>query len=277
MTVKGNNPSRSITLLSGGTGHTAKEVLAAALAQFDNPQVRIELHAHIKSTEDALEFVRQAARQHAIVCYTLVAPKIRQAVSESLLNLGVPAVDLLGPTISLLADFLGIKPRGHAGLLGELYKEKFDRIDAVDFTLAHDDGQRVHDLAEADVVLVGVSRVSKSVTCFWLASRGIRAANVPITVIHPIPEELERLDPERVIGLTMNVGRLCALRQARVDRLTKRTVGGYAEHRDVAAELRRTTSIMNLHGWRCVDISYKSIEEVASEIIQMLPPKIASS
>lgn len=260
-----------IVILSGGTGRTADHILTAALAQFDDPRVKIIRKSQVRRVRDAQRIVKQAADDGAVVCHTLVAPKIREAVHEQLLRLNVPSIDPLGPTVSLLADHLGAAPFGRAGLLFELCKEQFQRMDAVDFTLAHDDGQRIHDLKEADVVLVGVSRVSKSVTCFYLAARGVRAANVPLTMVHAVPPELEQIDPERVIGLRMNAARLCAVRQARLDRISTRPVAGYAERRDVARELRDAAEVFNRHGWRSIDVSYKATEEVAKEIIESLP------
>jgi regulator of PEP synthase PpsR (kinase-PPPase family) len=261
-----------IVILSGGTGRTADQVLNAALAQFENPQVEIVRKRNIRGVNEARQIIQQAADDGAIVCHTLVEPDIHEAVHRHLLQLNVPSVDLLGPVVRLLADHLGEVPRGQAGLLYELCKEQFDRSDAVDFTFAHDDGQRVHDLELADVVLVGVSRASKSVTCFYLAARGIRAANVPLILNCPLPTELESLDPRRVIGITMNLARLRSVRQTRLEHLSKqRPIGGYAEQQDIAAEVRYAAEIMSRHKWRYVDVSYKATEEVASEIIQMLP------
>jgi regulator of PEP synthase PpsR (kinase-PPPase family) len=273
--IPGHETPLPIVILSGGTGRTADHVLTAALAQFDDPHVQILRHTQIRQIRAARRIIKQAADQKAIVCHTLVEPRVRAAASEELLRLNVPAVDPLGPLISLLADHLGAVPLGRAGLLYELRKEQFDRSDAVDFTLAHDDGQRVHDLERADVVLVGVSRVSKSVTCFYLAGRGVRAANVPLTTSLAVPPELEQIEPGRVIGLTMNASRLCAVRQARLDRITRQPVPRYAEHREVTAELRHAAEAMQQHGWRCIDVSYKSTEDVASEIIEMLRGKKA--
>lgn len=271
MKPQGKTPEKlRIYLLSGGTGRTAESVLNAALAQFDQPAVEIIRKANIRRARDAERIVRQAAEQGGVVCHTLVAPKIRKAVDEQLHRLNVPCVDPLGPVISMLADHLGTAPRGRAGLLYELCREQFDRSDAVDFTLAHDDGQRMHELDQADVVLIGVSRVSKSVTSFYVATRGIRAANVPLTPVQPVPPPLTKLDPRRVIGLTMNPARLCAVRESRLDRITHRHVDAYAEQRDVVQELRQAAEVMRRHHWRCIDISYKATEEVATEVIEML-------
>lgn len=180
----------------------------------------------------------------------------------------VPTVDVLGPMLAALDDRLGMTPRGRPGLSYELRKEQFDRIDAVDFTLAHDDGKRLEDLYLADCVLVGVSRVSKSVTCFYLAARGIRAANVPLLAGQKVPPELLRLEPNKVVGLTMNAKRLRSIREARICRLSNVPVPDYVD--ELAEELRHARSLMSRHKWPCIDVSYMATEEVAHEVLSLI-------
>jgi hypothetical protein len=177
---------------------------------------------------------------------------------------------VLGAALVALEDYLGRSPKGLPGLSYELNKEQFDRIDAVDFTLAHDDGARLHEADQADVVLVGVSRVAKSVTCFYLAYRGIRAANVPIIAGVPLQRELTRLDARKVIGLIMNAQRLQAIRSARAPHLSTSPVEHYVDARKVAGELQYARQLMSEHDWRCIDISYMSVEEVAKEVMHMI-------
>lgn len=262
--------SLSIFLLSGGRGHTADQVIAAALAQFDQPQIQIIRKPGVRTIRQARAVVRQAAEEHGIICHTLVAPKIRAAVATESRRSGVATIDVLGPLLTALDDHLGLTPRGRPGLSYELRKEQFDRIDAVDFTLAHDDGQRLEGLRQADVVLVGVSRVSKSVTCFYLASRGVRAANVPLLPERGLPRELVRLPRKKVIGLTMNANRLQSIREARLPELTKGSLPGYTDKLDLIGELRLAHQLMTHQGWRIVDVSYSATEEVAQEILTML-------
>ncbi len=160
-----------VVVISGGTGMTAKHVLNAALAQFEDCSPEIVYQSKIRSSRSAVSAIRDAAARHALVCHSIVDPAVRRSLDEEALKLGVPCIDVLGPALSLLADHLKTEPRGHAGLLYELHREQLDRIDAVDFTLAHDDGKRMSELGQADIVLVGASRTSKSVTCFYLAAR----------------------------------------------------------------------------------------------------------
>jgi len=152
-----------------------------------------------------------------------------------------------------------------------MQRERLERFDAVDYTLAHDDGCGVADLAQADVVLVGASRVSKSVTCFYLACEGIRAANVPLVPGLDPPPELAAVDRSKVIGLTMNATRLQSLRQTRIKTLGDGSFERYGNLAEIEAEIRQLERLMARYGWRRVDVSYMSVEEVAKEVLALLP------
>jgi hypothetical protein len=143
-------------------------------------------------------------------------------------------------------------------------------MDSVDFTLSHDDGQGLATLSEADVVLVGPSRVSKSVTCFYLAYRGIRAANVPLIGGCAPPRELLELPRERVIGLTMNAARLHSLRASRLQSWNMDHSHRYGERTDLVKELRFAETLMKRRGWRSIDVSYMAVEEVASAVVDLI-------
>lgn len=273
--TRSQNPP--ILVISGGTGMTARQVLHAALAQFSDCDPKIDYHPKVRSVRSAVDLVHRAAEKHALICHSIVNPEVRRALDEEALRLGVPAIDVLGPALSLLADHFKAEPRGHAGLLYELHREQIDRMDAVDFTLAHDDGKRVRELGKADVILVGASRTSKSVTCFYLASRGIRAANVPLIPPQPIPPELRRVSAKRVFGLTMSAAHLESIRQTRLDRITHRPVADYADLREIRGELRTIRELMDEMHWQCIDVSYKATEEVADQIIELMPRRRARS
>ncbi|GIW97804.1 MAG: putative pyruvate, phosphate dikinase regulatory protein [Pirellulaceae bacterium] len=262
----------TVFLVSGGTGHTCEALFTAAMAQFPSQSVHVQRYYKLRDTDAVARVVRMAARHRAVILHTLVDPQTRRVLDQTSLELQVQAVDLLGPTISALADHFGSPPIGRPGLLYELAREQFERIEAVDYTLAHDDGQRIDELSQADVVLVGVSRVSKSVTCFYLAMRGLRAGNVPLTPPIRIPEELDRLPPDRVIGLTMQPARLVAIRRQRLERIHGDQHTDYVDLRAVARELHEAERQFALRNWTCIDVSYKATEEVAAEIVTRLRP-----
>lgn len=258
-----------VVILTGGKGRTGKQVVEAALAQFVDPHVDVVVQANVRSEAAARKIVRQAKKDGSIICHTLVVPKVREVVAWETKTLMLPTVDILGPVINVLGDQLEATPRNQPGLSYELNKEQFDRIEAADFSLAHDDGRRPEEYERADVVLVGVSRASKSVTCLFLAYQGIRAANVAITPEIGPPQELLEIDPKKVIALKINAHRLQKLREARGERW-----GGamryYSGPQRIAQELREFDNLVAKHGWWCIDVSYKAVEEVAAEIARML-------
>jgi regulator of PEP synthase PpsR (kinase-PPPase family) len=265
------NPQKlPIFLVSGGTGRTLDHVVHAAVAQFDHPHVDLVQKSQIRSCQAASLIVRHAANSHGVIVHTLVEPRIRAAVVREAEHLRVPVVDVLGPVLRLLEDQLQTAPRNQPGLSYELRKEQFDRGDSVDFTLAHDDGARLSTLANADVVIVGVSRVAKSVTCFYLAYRGIRAANVPIILNSNVPPELTNFDPKRVVCLTMNGERLRAIRSARLHAMGYGRVDDYIDRRKITQELQFAADLVRKFDWACIDVSYLSVEEVVTQILRLL-------
>jgi hypothetical protein len=260
----------TILLVSDGTGGTCSHIVNAALMQFENPHVRLIRRANVRTAAEARGAVEQALNDHAIIFYTLVAEDVRETLHDAAIKHFVPTVDLLGPVLASLAGVLKTSPRCDSKLLYELERQHIDRIDAVDFTLAHDDGLRAYELSQADVVLVGVSRVSKSATCFVLACRGIRAANVPLVPAIEPPAELFGLDPKKVIGLTASVHRLQSIRQARVHSMRMGELDSYVDARGIAEELRYANGLMEQHGWQSVDVSFKAVEEVAKEVMRLI-------
>ena len=260
----------AILLVSDGTGSTCSHVVNTALLQFEKPDVRVIRRANVRTTQQARAAVAQALNDHAIIFSTLISEDVREALHHAAEKHLVPAVDLLGHVLSALAGVLKTSPRCDPKLLYELEQQHIDRIDAVDFTLAHDDVLRAHELSQADVVLVGVSRVSKSATCFVLACRGIRAANVPFVPGIQPPAELLGLDPEKVVGLTASVHRLQSIRQARVHSMRMGALDSYVDTREIAKELRYANGLMEKHGWRSVDVSFKAVEEVAKEVLRLI-------
>jgi regulator of PEP synthase PpsR (kinase-PPPase family) len=264
--------SATIFVVSDGRGDTGLQVVRAGLVQFKARRPRIESRPFVRSVAEVEEIVHQAASLEAVVFYTLVADDTRRAMKESSEAELVPAVDLLGPAFSALHDLFESAPDAVPGLLYESDREHFDRIDAIDYTLKHDDGQRPHELHLADVVLVGVSRASKSSTCFYLAYEGIRAANVPLVPRLAPPAELLALDPRRVIGLRINTMRLKSVREARVLSLGDASLDDYVDKRTMAQEIRYANELMARHDWRTIDVSYLAIEEVAKEVLGIIRP-----
>lgn len=260
----------AIYVVSDGTSRTCEQVVRAVLVQFEAPRVRLIRKANVRRARTVAKVIREAAKNRAVVFYTLVSEEARAAIQAAAQKHMVPVVDLLGPVLGSLYDLFSSMPRATPGMLYKSNKEHFDRIDAVEYTLSHDDGCGAHELPEADVVLVGLSRTSKSTTCFYLGYSGIRAANVPLFADCEPPAELIKLDPRRVIGLTANPHRLRSVREARLRGWGMDLSDDYADRIHIARELRAASEQMARYGWRCIDVSYKAIEEIAREVRLLL-------
>ncbi|MFH1417370.1 MAG: pyruvate, water dikinase regulatory protein [Planctomycetota bacterium] len=258
--------SYTIYIVSDGTCRTCEQLVRAVLLQFVDKTPRLVREANVRRPQRAVKIIREAAKVGGTVFYTLVGEKVRAAIKEASAEHTVPIVDLLGPALASLYDMFKSMPRSMPGMLYKWNKSHFDRIDAIDYTLHHDDGLHLHELDRADVVLVGVSRASKSSTCFYLAYRGVRAANVPLFPNEEPPKELVALDPKKVIGLAINAYRLQSVREARIKGWGSQFGSNYADKYAIIQELRATNGMMAKHKWRSIDVSYKAIEEVAREV-----------
>jgi len=262
-------PSAKIYAVSDGRGETCEQVVRAALVQFAEQPYSVERRARVRTRREVQTLVRQAAREHAVIFYTLVGDSTRREMAEISRRLLVPTVDVLGPAFSALFDLFRRGPGTTPGLLYASDPKRYASRDAIEFALKHDDGQRTEDLANADVVLVGVSRSSKTSTCFYLAAAGVKAANVPLVPGVAVPRTLARLGRRKVIGLRVNVARLMTIREARAETLGIVATDPYLEEDAVAREVIEANRTMERHGWASLDVSYLAVEEIAREVLRL--------
>ncbi len=258
---------RTLFVVSDGRGQTGTAVLKAALVQFDPEACEIRCVPNVRTTDAVIRIVQDAAAAEGIIFYTLVAHETRSALRDAAIEHEVPAIDILGPVLTVLHDLLKSEPRSEPGLLYLSERAQFDRHDAIDFTLKHDDGLRQEGSPEADVVLVGVSRVGKSSACFFLASQGIKAANVPFVPGVGFPDYLLRLPRNRVVLLTVNARRLIVLRETRAQNVGISKGDAYLDYDKVAEEIRAAHRIALTQGWAIIDVSYRAVEEIVREIV----------
>jgi [pyruvate, water dikinase]-phosphate phosphotransferase / [pyruvate, water dikinase] kinase len=266
-----------IFVLSDGTAQTGKRVLEAALLQFDLPVMIIRI-PHVRSVEQVNEVVADAARSHSMIVYTLVAVELRQAVHIAGMERGVIVVDLLGGLLSKLQDFLHRTPWGRPGLLYQTDTGYYQRVDAMEYTVQHDDGQKVDDLGDADLVLVGPSRTSKTPVSFYLAYRGWKVANVPVVLGLEPPEPLRELDRRKVVGLTTDPQRLALIRQERLKNMgAQASSAEYADLRHIQQEVRYSLGLCKMNRWPVVNVTGKAVEETAHEVLNLVavhPPGV---
>jgi hypothetical protein len=259
-----------IHLVSDATGETLKALAKAALVQFEHAKDTEEHLWTLVRTPGQMERVVQAIEpERSIVLYTLVDIGLRDILVRGCRKLGVTCISVLDPVIAALAGFLGEKAQATPGRQHELDAAYFARIDAMHYTMAHDDGQSTADLDEADIVLVGVSRTSKTPTSVYLANRGMKTANVPIVPGVALPRELETATRPLVVGLIASADRLVSVRRNRLLSLNERTATAYVDHERVKEELAYARKIFARHGWPVIDVTRRSIEETAAAVLNL--------
>lgn len=265
-------PGRSATLfvVSDGGGATADAAVNAATVQFPGVAFRVFRRPGIRTREQVLRVVREATSSEAIVVHTIVVQDLRNLlVRECRLRL-IPHVDLIGPLIGYITQEVGRRPIFQPGVAHALGDEYFERIDAIQFTVQHDDGQSINDLDQADCVLVGVSRTSKTPLSIYLSMRGWRVANVPIILGVEPPEILDEIEQQKIVALTIDPVHLQRIRRARLESLDQLMDGEYADPEKIREELTHFRRIVRRgYPWPIIDITGKSIEETAKEIIAL--------
>jgi len=259
----------TIYVVSDGTGRTATQALNAALTQFPDIPYTIRVFPEVRTKSDIQNVMDEVLRNRGFVVHTLVTSGIRrEMVRAGRLN-NVETIDLMGPLLGRLEQQFQNAPSQKPGLFHEINREYFQRIDAMQFAFKHDDGKRPEELCKSEIVLVGVSRTFKTPVSIYLAFKGWFVANVPLVLNIAPPGELEKVTSEKVFFLTTNAAALCKLRKVREEHLGGIT-GDYATHEYVRKELLFATSVFHRHpGWTQINVTGKSIEEIASEILAL--------
>ena len=257
-------------LVSDATGETINSVARACLVQFEGVEPTEHIWTLVRTHGQMDKVLAGIESSAGIVLFTLVNEQLRATLKDGCRRLQVPCISVLDPVISALGGYLGLKSRGQPGRQHELDAEYFGRIDAMGFALSHDDGQSSWNYEEADVILVGVSRSSKTPTCVYLANRGIKAANVPVVPGCPVPSELLAVKRPLIIGLTKDPMQLVQIRRNRLRMLPESEETDYVDPEVVKREVAQARRLCADHGWPVIDVSRRSIEETAAAIIQML-------
>ncbi|MCS6907984.1 MAG: pyruvate, water dikinase regulatory protein [Anaerolineales bacterium] len=259
-----------IYTVSDASGATAERVVKAALLQFDAVNVEVIRIGEIRTKEQVCQIIAEAAANKGIIVHTLVSEELRHLMVTEGRAMDVVTIDIMGPLLVRLSDMFALKPKGIPGGMTPFDRGYLERIEAIDYTVRHDDGKNPHELHQAEIVLVGVSRTSKTPLSFYLAYRGWKVANVPIVLGIEPPKELFELPKHRVVGLTIRPERLAELRRSRVERLGT-LPAGYADLSYIQQELAYAYEIFDRRrDWPLVDVSVKPIEETASEVLSLL-------
>lgn len=257
--------------MSDATGETVNSVARACLVQFRSITA-IEHAWTLVRTQRQMERVLEGVRRNpGPVLYTVVNPELRRQLADCCRQIGVAGISVLDPVMAALASEFQEESSNRPGLQHEMDAEYFDRIEAMHYTMAHDDGQLADDLSQADVVLVGVSRTSKTPTCIYLANRGVKAANIPLVPGVPPPDGLLRATRPLVVGLTKDPARLVQIRQNRMRQMTDgEQDSDYTDFEAVKQEIAEARRLYAKQGWMVIDVTRRSIEETAAAVLTML-------
>ncbi|MEM7196568.1 MAG: pyruvate, water dikinase regulatory protein [Pseudomonadota bacterium] len=266
------NDAQTLHLISDSTGETLHAMIRAALARFPDFQPALVVSVFVRSVQDLEEAIVKVRDAHGLVLYTLADANLRTQLLDACSQIGIITVPALDPLIDALSVFIGAPPAERPGMQHKINNEYFDRITALDFAIAHDDGALDARLEQADVILTGVSRTSKTPTCIYLAYRGIKAANVPLVPNQqPDPAFFAALDRGvPVIGLTASPSRLSQIRQQRLQALGSSNTSDYAEVDQIRGEVSDARLFFDGHGIPVIDVTRRSIEETAAEILAIL-------
>lgn len=257
-----------IFTVSDGGGATAEAVADAVTVQFPGVEFKLERFAGVRTREQVLSAVREAERHGGIIVHTIVMTEIRRLLLRECRQRGLDHVDLIGPLMGQVSQKIKMRPLLRPGVSRGLSDDYFHRIEAIQFTVQHDDGQGLETLDEADIVLVAVSRTSKTPLSVFLSMRGWKVANVPIVLGVEPPPILDSVDQRKIVGLTISQPELEQIRRNRVEMLGSGEGGQYADPDTIAAELAYCRRIFRRgYPWPIVDITGKSIEESAKEVI----------
>lgn len=254
-------------LVSDATGETVSSVARACLVQFENVQPIQHLWWLVRTQGQVERVIAGIEANPGLVLFTIVDTGVRAVLEEACKHLQIPCIPVLDPVMVALAGFLEEEVHAQPGRQHVLDAEYFKRIDAMHFTLAHDDGQMVEDLEHADIIVVGVSRTSKTPTCMYLANRGIKAANVPLVPGVALPQQVIEARHPLVVGLTKEPKSLSDIRRNRLKFLNQEETD-YADVDKVREEVNNARRLFARHSWPVIDVTKRSIEEASASILQ---------
>jgi regulator of PEP synthase PpsR (kinase-PPPase family) len=257
-------------LVSDATGETLITVARAAAAQYENVSAIEHVYPLVRAQNQLERVLSEIEAAPGIVLYTLLDPALTGRLEAKTRELGVPCLSILGPVLQLLQSYLGAETTPRIGAQHVLNAEYFKRIDALNYTMLHDDGQHLDDLEEAEIVLTGVSRTSKTPTSIYLANRGVKTGNVPLIAGMPVPWQLERLRRPLVIGLYASPERIVQIRQNRLLSLRAQPENdAYVDRQAVTEEVAFSRRLCARHNWPSIDVTRRSIEETAAAVLAL--------
>jgi regulator of PEP synthase PpsR (kinase-PPPase family) len=268
----GGKKKGTVYIISDGTGETASTMTRAALVQFDQMDINIVRCKNVRTDAQVDSVVEEAFQNKAIIIHTVVSPSLRAKIHETAASKGLQSIDLLGPLLNALDVYFGVSSENmEVGRLRTVDERYFRRIEAIEYTVKHDDGKTMADLNEADIILVGISRTSKTPLSIFLSHKGWKVANVPLVLNTPLPEELFKVDQRKIIGLVIDADSLQRIRKNRLEKFGQDPGGEYARQSYIVREIDYANEIFRKNKrWPVFNVTERALEETAAEITRII-------
>lgn len=263
-----------VYIISDSIGETGEQVVKAAISQFVCKDCEIRRFPYISEEDQIIEIMSEAANENSLIVFTMVIPSLRETLIKKAQEHNIIAIDIMTPLVESLEKVLGDVPKNEPGLIRRLDEKYFRKIEAIEFAVKYDDGKDPRGLKKSDIILIGISRTSKTPLSMYLAHKNIKVANVPLVPEVPVPEELFKVNTKKIIGLTTNPLKLNEIRQERLKALGLRNEANYASMDRILKELDYAESIMKRLSCPIIDVSSKAIEESANIILEILKENI---
>jgi len=259
-----------IYLVSDSVGETVELVTKAAMSQFNGSSAELHRVPYVEDFSNIDDVIELAKHNNGLIIFTLVKPQMRAYLLKKAENEGIFAFDVIGPLLDKFKDISGIEPRNEPGLVRRLDEEYFKKIEAIEFAVKYDDGKDPNGILKADIVLVGVSRTSKTPLSQFLAIKRLKVANVPIVPEVDPPEQLFQIDPKKCIGLKIQSEQLINIRKERLIAMGLNETAIYANEKRIREELEFFDKVVSRIGCRVIDVTNKAVEETANLIVNMI-------
>ncbi len=265
----------TIYILSDSTGETAATMIRAALVQYSTKEINIIRCKNVRTEIQAETVIEECFDQRGMLVFTVASEGLRAKIREYASLKGLPHFDLLGPLLNTFNSFFGEHSEDHVGALRAVDERYFKRIEAIEYTVKHDDGKTFAELDKADIVLVGISRTSKTPLSIFLSHKGWKVANVPLVLGSPLPDELFKIDQRRVVGLIIDMDTLQRIRKSRLEKFGQDPGGSYASMYNISKEIEYAEELFKQNRrWPVFNVTERALEETASEIVRIIAARL---
>lgn len=266
----------TIYIISDGTGETAATMIRAALVQYLDAEINIVRSKNVRTETQVESVIADAFENQGIIIHTVVSPQLKQVIQEQSASKGLLSVDLIGPLLQTLDEYFGGRPGTKSvGILRMVDDRYFKRIEAIEYTVKHDDGKCLTDLNDADIILVGISRTSKTPLSIFLSHKGWKVANIPLVLNSKLPKEVFDVDQRRIVGLLIDTSSLSRIRRNRLEKFGQDPGGEYARLSYIEKEIEYAQDLFRQNRrWPVFNVTERALEETAAEIVRVISSRL---